>query len=72
MHEPTNRGLNDLTCINLTWLFKSFNLKTEVIITVLCNTEIRLIYILKERFSSRLDMISTIVNIIFGRRGGDA
>lgn len=71
MHEPTNRGLNDLTCINLTWLFKSFNLKTEVIITVLCNTEIRLIYILKERFSSRLDMISTMSTLYLGG-GGDA
>lgn len=70
VYEFINRGLNDLICINLMWLFKSFNFKIEVIIMVLCNIEIRLIYIFKEKFLLCFDMILIVVNIIFGRKGG--
>lgn len=45
VYEFINRGLNDLICIYLMWLFKCFNFKIEVIIMVLCNIEIRLIYV---------------------------
>lgn len=70
VYEFINRGLNDLICIYLMWLFKCFNFKIEVMIMVLCNIELSLIYIIKERFLLCFDVILIIVNIIFGRRGG--